>query len=117
MAGKPRREELRHTIRVLRRAPGTAGGYGTDAYREAFVTSAGVRDESDREYNQSEAAGVAHTRLFTMRAREVLPDDVIVWHGREHEVRSVDAIQHDGRYVRVRAVETESRHTVVPGDG
>lgn len=117
MAAKPRREELRHTVRVLRRTAGTSGGYDADTYRQAFVTSAGVRDESDREYNQSEAAGVTHTRVFTMRAREILPDDLIVWHGREHEVGSVDAIRHDGRFVRVRAAETESRHRVVSDDG
>lgn len=116
MAGDQRRNMLRHTVRILRRCGG-AGGYSPDEYREIAVTSACVRDESDREFDTAEAAGVLHGKTFTMRAREILPDDVIVWHGRDYEVRSVDAIYNDGRWVKVRATLSESRHRVADAHG
>lgn len=115
MAGDQRRNRLRHTVRILRRCGGK-GGYDPDTYREAAVTSACVRDESDREFDTAEAAGVTHSKMFTMRAREILPDDVIVWHGREYEVRNIDCIYNDGRWVKVRATLSESRHAVLEGD-
>lgn len=116
MAGDQKRYMLRHTVRILRRSGG-AGGYAPDDYKEIAVTSACVRDESDKEFDTAQAAGVTHGKTFTLRAREILPDDVIVWHGRDYEVRSIDAIYNDGRWVRVRATLSESRHRVVTADG
>lgn len=108
MAGDQRRNMLRHTVRILRRIwPNECG------YEIVAVTSACVRDESDKEFDTAEAAGVLHSKTFTMRARELRPDDVIVWHGGEYEIRSIDAIYNDGRWVKARATLSESRHTVV----
>lgn len=105
------RNMMRHTVRILRRKPGT-GGYDADGYVQVAVTSACVRDESDKEFDTAQAAGILHGKTFTMRAREILPDDVIVWHGRDYEVRHVDGYVNDGRWVRVRATLSESRHQV-----
>lgn len=113
MAGEQRRNMLRHTVRILRRIGPNDGGYDPDLYREVAVTSACVRDESDKEFDTAEAAGVLHTKTFTMRARELLEDDVIVWHGGEYEIRNRDAVYNDGRWIKARASLAESKHTVV----
>lgn len=108
------RNTYRHTIRILRRVQGAAGGgYEADPYVEVAVTSSGVRDESEAEYAAAESARIAHVKTFAMRARDVRDDDLIVWHGDAYRVRRVDRYDNNGREIRVRAVHSESRYTVV----
>lgn len=110
------RNAYRHTVRILRRAQGgEKGGYDGDRYEEVAVTSAGVRDESEAEYASAESARIEHIRTFSMRARDIRDDDLIVWHQEAHRVRRVDRYENNGREIRVRAAVSRSRYSVGTG--
>lgn len=109
------REQYRHSVQILRRPQGTKdkGGYAPDEYALIGETSCAVRDETESEYAAAESAGIEHVRTFTMRAREILGDDLLVWRGQAHRVRRNDGVMNLGREIRVRASVTGSRYSVV----
>lgn len=113
------RERYRHTIRILRRAADAEadGGYDADPYVPVATTSAHVRDESESEYAEAESARIAHALVFSLRARDVLSDDLIEFGGKPYRVRRVDRYDYGGREIRVRAEATGSRYTVIAPDG
>ena len=108
------REKYRHRVEILRRPEGTkdAGGYGEDEYEKIGETSCEVRDESPAEFATAESAGIEHMRTFTMRARTILEDDMLLWNGIAHRVRRVDGYLNNGREIRVRASVSTSRYSV-----
>ena len=108
------REEYRHKVEILRRPQDSkgAGGYGEDEYETIGQTSCKVRDESPAEYATAESAGIEHMRTFTMRARKILEDDLLVWNGIAHRVRKVDGYLNLGREISVRASVSGSRYSV-----
>lgn len=108
------REKYRHKVEILRRPTDAtgAGGYGEDEYEKVGETSCEVRDESPAEFATAESAGIEHMRTFTMRARRILEDDVLVWGGIAHRVRHVDGYLNKGREIRVRASVSTSKYSV-----
>lgn len=108
------RAKYRHRVEILRRPKGSedAGGYGEDEYEKIGETSCEVRDESPAEYAAAESAGIEHVRMFTMRKRLILEDDVLVWDGIRHRVRTEDGYKHQGREISVRASYARSRFSV-----
>lgn len=108
------REKYRHRVEILRRPPETtdAGGYGEDEYEKVGETSCEVRDESPAEYATAESAGIEHVRTFTMRKRRILEDDLLIWDGITHRVRTVDGYLNQGREITVRASVSKSRYSV-----
>ena len=108
------REKYRHSVRILRRPQKSesAGGYGKDEYEEIGKTSCEVRDESPAEFADAESAGIEHVRMFTMRKRKILEDDLLIWDGAAHRVRTVDEYKHQGREICVRASVSASRYSV-----
>jgi hypothetical protein len=108
------REKYRHRVEILRRPQDSedSGGYSEDEYEKIGETSCEVRDESPAEYAAAESAGIEHVRTFTMRKRKILEDDVLVWDGIRHRVRTVDGYKNQGREIRVRASYSRSRYSV-----
>lgn len=108
------REKYRHRVKILRRPESSqgSGGYGEDEYEKIGETSCEVRDESPSEFAAAESAGIEHVRTFTMRARKILEDDMLVWNGIAHRVRRVDGVYNNGREIRVRASVADSRYSV-----
>lgn len=105
--------KYRQRVEILRRVEGSStGGYTPDVYKRIGETSAEVRDESPAEYAAAESAGIEHVRTFTMRAREIRTDDMLVWRGQAHLVSRVDGVTHLGREIRVRASIARSRYSV-----
>ena len=109
------REKYRHRVEILRRPQDSdgSGGYGEDEYEKIGETSCEVRDESPAEFAAAESAGIEHVRMFTMRRRRILEDDLLVWDGIAHRVRKVDGYLNLGREIRVRASVSGSRYSVV----
>lgn len=108
------RAKYRHRVEILRRPQDSedAGGYGEDEYEKIGETSCEVRDESPAEFATAESAGIEHMRTFTMRTRKILEDDLLIWDGTPHRVRTVDGYLNQGREIRVRASATKSRYSV-----
>lgn len=108
------RAKYRHRVEILRRPQDSedAGGYGEDEYEKIGETSCEVRDESPAEFATAESAGIEHMRTFTMRKRLILEDDLLIWDGTAHRVRTVDGYLNQGREIRVRASATKSRYSV-----
>ena len=108
------REEYRHCVEILRRPRQSQdrGGYGPDEYEKIGETSCWIRDESPAEYADAQSAGIEHMRTFTMRARKILEDDLLVWKGIAHRVRRVDGYLNLGREISVRASVSGSRYSV-----
>lgn len=108
------RAKYRHRVEILRRPEDSedAGGYGEDEYEKIGETSCEVRDESPAEFAAAESAGIEHVRTFTMRKRKILEDDLLIWDGTPHRVRTVDGYLNQGREIRVRASATKSRYSV-----
>ena len=108
------RAKYRHRVEILRRPQDSedAGGYGEDEYEKIGETSCEVRDESPAEFATAESAGIEHVRTFTMRKRTILEDDLLIWDGTAHRVRTVDGYLNQGREIRVRASATKSRYSV-----
>lgn len=108
------RAKYRHRVEILRRPQDSedAGGYGEDEYEKIGETSCEVRDESPAEFATAESAGIEHMRTFTMRKRLILEDDLLIWDGIAHRVRTVDGYLNQGREIRVRASATKSRYSV-----
>ena len=108
------RVKYRHSVEILRRPEGSAskGGYGADEYKRIGETSCEVRDESPAEFASAESAGIEHVRTFTMRAREIRADDLLVWNGEAHAVQRNDGVKHLGREIRVRASVFRSKYSV-----
>lgn len=98
------RETYRERVVILRRVDaGQRGGGGAETYREAGETSAGVRDEKYDVTMADQGAPLTETKIFSMRMREIRPDDMLLWRGDAYEVTYIDAYEHRGREIRVRA--------------
>lgn len=108
------RNRYRHRIEILRRPQDSEsrGGYGEDEYEKIGETSCEVRDETETEHAAAESAQIEHVRTFTMRARTILPDDLIVWRGEAYRVRRSDGVFNLGREIRVRASLSKSGYSV-----
>lgn len=108
------RNKYRQRVEILRRPQGSEsrGGYAPDEYEKIGETSCEVRDESPAEFAAAESAGIEHVRTFTMRARKILADDLLIWDGQAHAVTRNDGVTHLGREIRVRASAFTSRYSV-----
>lgn len=107
------RNRYRHKVRILRRDPDNpGGGHVPPGYLPLAETSCEIRDETETEFAAAESARVEHVKTFTMRARDIRSDDILVWMGEAYRVRRVDGVFNNGREIRVRASLTKSRYTV-----
>ena len=105
--------DLRSEITLLERVGESAGGYDPDRYEAYAEVYAAVRDESDREYVEAEAAQVEHAVQFIIRWREYLPrDSRILFAGDVYELRHVDRYDHRGDYIKLRGVKVLPRATI-----
>ena len=107
------RNKYRHRVEILRRVKDDgAGGYAAETYEKIGETSCQLRDESETEYAAAESARIEHVTTFCMRARDIRSDDMLRYRGEGYAVRRVDAYDHGGREIRVRASLVKSRYTV-----
>lgn len=99
------RERFRQRIEILRR--GEDGAYALHAQ-----TSCEVRDEKWSETLQDESGRIEDVKIFAMRARRILSDDLIRWQGEIYRVEYVDGYDNRAREIRVRAMRSRSRYSV-----
>jgi len=97
------RENYRYTVGILRRVEdGNSGGGDPETYREAGVTCAGVRDEKYDVTLAEQGAPLTEVKIFSFRTRQIMPDDLLRWHGDVYEIIHIDEYDHRGREIRVR---------------
>ena len=102
-------ERLDQSVKIYARAGASRGGKEAERYRLLYQTSAGVRDESDAEFDENERAQIEHVRRFTMRRRSIPKDGLIVWRGDVYRIRRTDDLDGRSRRIRVTACRVEPR--------
>ncbi len=103
---------LSQPVTLYRRAGESRGGTTQERYIPYRETGAAVRDESEREHDEHEAAAIEHGVYFTLRAQDLPTDGLIGWGGRFFRVRRIDRGDYRGRRMRVTAYEVRPRATI-----
>lgn len=99
-------------VTIYRRAGETSGGTQAERYLPIRETGAAVRDESEREHDEHEAAATEHVLFFTLRRQEIPTDGLIGFDGGLYRIRRIDQGDRRGRRIRVTAFRVTPRATI-----
>lgn len=107
---------LGQPVTIYKRAGESAGGTKAERYLPVRKTGAYVREESEKEHDEHEAAMTEHVLYFTLRVQDVPDDGLIGFNGGLYRVKRIDRGDYRGRRMRVTAFMVKPRATIAQSE-
>lgn len=107
---------LSQKVTIYKRAGESAGGTKAERYLPIRETGAYVREESEKEHDEHEAAMTEHVLYFTLRVQDVPDDGLIGFNGGLYRVKRIDRGDYRSRRMRVTAFMAKPRATIAQSE-